>query len=74
LAPNEFWQFPPPQKSSLKGRKFQGTEDIQRKKKKSCDDGTESYSTRCKVKGKVVPVLFFNWAPHQVGVFGWVEV
>jgi hypothetical protein len=36
-------------KSSLKGRKFQGGEDNQKKKS---DDGTESYST------VVVPKMF----------------
>jgi hypothetical protein len=40
LALNDFWLFPK-MKSALKGRRFQGNEDIQTK----CDDGTESYST-----------------------------
>jgi hypothetical protein len=40
LVPNDFWLFPEI-KSALKGRKFQDTEDIQRKYYNS----TESYST-----------------------------
>jgi hypothetical protein len=38
--PNDFWLFPKI-KSALKGRRFQDTEDIQKK----FEDGTKSYST-----------------------------
>jgi hypothetical protein len=46
LTPNDFWLFTK-MKSALKGRRFQGIENIQK-----CNESTESYSTT------VVPKLF----------------
>jgi hypothetical protein len=52
MARNDFWLFPEI-KSALEGRKFQDIENI--KKKKKCDDGTESYSTTG------IPKRFQQW-------------